>query len=236
VLLVDILEASFERPSTGPSDPGFTLEVQQLAIQPGQAIGLVGPSGSGKSTLIDLLALLRFPSEARRFTICQTDLLALKSNQIQPVSTALRARHIGVVLQTGGLLPSLPLLENVLLAQRLQGVPDLDWAMHLLRLLGIEALTRRLPAQLSVGQRQRAAIARALARRPALVLADEPTSALGSGQAAAALDLLLSTAGQSGAALVVASHDIDLLRSRGLPLRTIQVEGPRAVVDGAQGA
>ncbi|MFZ9406287.1 MAG: ATP-binding cassette domain-containing protein [Burkholderiaceae bacterium] len=233
--LVDILEAGFERPRIGPSDPGFALKVPRLAIEPGEAFGLVGPSGSGKSTLIDLLAMLRFPGTARRFRICETDLLALQPRQAQAVTTALRARHLGVVLQTGGLLPSLPLLENVLLAQRLHGPPDLDWAMHLLHMLGIEALTRRLPAQLSVGQRQRAAIARALAHRPALVLADEPTSALGSGQAAAALDLLLSSAAASGAALVVASHDIDLLRSRGLPLRAIQVSGSLAVLDEAMG-
>jgi putative ABC transport system ATP-binding protein len=229
--LVDILDAAFERPARGAEDTGFVLRIPRLRIDSGQVLALIGPSGSGKSTLIDLLALLRFPGSARLFSVCGADVMALAARRDLETATTVRAQSMGVVLQTGGLLPSLPLIENVLLAQRLLGVPDRDWAMHLLGRLGLDTLLRRLPAQLSVGQRQRAAIVRALAHRPALVLADEPTSALASGQAADALDLLISTTRSCGAALIVASHDTDLLQARGLAVRAIRVQGPLAVLD-----
>jgi putative ABC transport system ATP-binding protein len=200
-------------------------------LHAGECIGLIGSSGSGKSTLLDLLALLRFPDSARLFRIGDVDVTELARRSDQVTATKLRGRRIGVVMQTGGLLPSLPLIENVLLPQRLNGKVALDWARHLLEVLGIDSLLHRLPAQLSVGQRQRAAIARALAHRPELVLADEPTSALGSDQSGQALDLLIETTRMVGAALVVASHDVTLLKSRSIQLRPIAVCGTQAVFD-----
>ena len=156
----------------------------------------------------------------RRFRLAGQDIAALWERRDLDACTALRARHIGVVLQTGGLLPSLPVRENILLGQRLLGRVDVRVGpTSCSRRSASPALARRLPAQISIGQRQRVAIARALAHRPSLLLADEPTASLGVEHAPAALDLLLALARDSGAAVLIVSHDIDLLRAKRVPLR-----------------
>jgi putative ABC transport system ATP-binding protein len=223
-MVLHVENLRFERPA-GRGDAGFAIEVDALALEPGQALGIVGPSGCGKSTLIDLFALLRAPSRVGRFALCGRDAAALWRQRDIDTCTALRAAHVGVVLQTGGLLPSLPVRDNVALPQRLLGRADAAWVDWLLEALGLAGLAQRLPAQLSIGQRQRVAIARALAHRPALVLADEPTASLGVEHAPAALDLLLSLARGSGAALVLVSHDVALLQSRAVPLRRCVAAG-----------
>ena len=215
--LLEVDQLAYSRPPAG-DDRGFAMEVGHLSLRAGQAIGVVGPSGCGKSTLIDLLAMLRRPSRATQFAFMGQDIAQLWTRQGADGCAALRAEHIGVILQTGGLLPSLPLWHNVLLSQRLLGRPDREGAEALLQSLELGAYMHRLPAQLSIGQRQRAAIARALAHRPALVLADEPTAALGVEHAPAALDLLLKLTRERGAALIVVSHDLALLRSRDVAL------------------
>jgi putative ABC transport system ATP-binding protein len=210
-------DLSFERtPARG--DSGFTLEVASLVLSAGESVAVVGPSGCGKSTLIDILALLRRPAAVRSFELLGEDVAARWASGGADGCAALRAERIGVVLQTGGLLPSLTVWENVTLSQQLLDRSDAAWASALLHALGIGMLARRFPAQLSIGQRQRVAVARALAHRPALVLADEPTAALGAEHAGAALDLLLALTRTAGAALVVASHDTALLRAHGVPL------------------
>jgi putative ABC transport system ATP-binding protein len=223
----------FQRNGAAAADAAFAIEVDELRLNPGQVLGIVGPSGCGKSTLIDLLALLRRPTRLQRFELQGQDVAALWLRGAVDACTSLRAVHTGVVLQTGGLLPSLPLRENVLLPQRLLGRVDLAWADALLAALGLDALDRRLPSQLSIGQRQRVAIARALAHRPALVLADEPTASLGIEHAPAALDLLLSLARSSGAAIVIVSHDVELLRAKGVPLRRCAVHGDTVRLEAA---
>jgi putative ABC transport system ATP-binding protein len=223
----------YQRPDTGGAGSGFAIEVDALRLAPGQVVGVVGPSGCGKSTLIDLLALLRQPTRVRRFVLQDADIAALWQRRDVDACTALRAANVGVVLQTGGLLPSLPVRENVLLAQRLLGLDDPAWVDSLLAALDLGALGARLPAQLSIGQRQRVAIARALAHRPPLVLADEPTASLGIDHAPAALDLLLSLARDSGAALLIVSHDIALLRDKQVPLRRCAVHGDTVHLEAA---
>ena len=217
VLHVEALH--YQRPASRGQDSPFAMAVEALRLEPGQVVGVVGPSGCGKSTLVDLLALLRQPTRVDRFELHGTDVAQLWQRGAVDACTDLRARHIGVVLQTGGLLPSLSVFENVMLAQRLLGLPDPEWAHSLLRSLDLAALGARLPAQLSIGQRQRVAIARALAHRPSLVLADEPTASLGLDHAPAALELLLRLARDSDTALLVVSHDVALLRAKGVPLR-----------------
>jgi putative ABC transport system ATP-binding protein len=164
------------------------------------------------------------------------DIAALWDRRDVDACTALRARHVGVVLQTGGLLPSLPVRENVLVGQRLLGRVDEAWADELLAALGLAVLARRLPAQISIGQRQRVAIARALAHRPSLLLADEPTASLGIEHAPAALDLLLSLARDSGTAVLIVSHDIELLRAKRVPLRRCVVHGDGVHLEAARDA
>jgi len=217
----------YQRPgSAAPgAEPRFAFAVESLQLAAGQVLGVVGPSGCGKSTLIDLLALLRQPTQVQRFSLHGHDVAALWQRRDVDACTTLRAAHIGVVLQTGGLLPSLPVHENLLLAQRLLGELDQAWVETLLDALDLKPLAARLPAQLSIGQRQRVAIARALAHRPTLVLADEPTASLGVDHAPAALRLLLGLAHDSGAALLLVSHDIGLLQAHGVVLRHCRVRG-----------
>jgi putative ABC transport system ATP-binding protein len=235
-VVLELAGLRYERAAAanGRDGDAFAIEVDALALAPGQVLGVVGPSGCGKSTLIDLLALLRRPTRVRRFILAGQDIAALWDRRDVDACTALRARHVGVVLQTGGLLPSLPVRENVLLGQRLLGRVDDAWADQLLAALGLAALGRRLPAQISIGQRQRVAIARALALRPSLLLADEPTASLGMDHAPAALDLLLALARDSGAAVLIVSHDIDLLRAKRVPLRRCVVHGDGVHLEAAR--
>jgi putative ABC transport system ATP-binding protein len=195
----------------------FTLRVPSLALRPGQRVALVGPSGAGKSTLLLLLALALQPDAAERFEIAGEDAAALWRGGAEARLARLRARAIGIVPQAGGLIPSLPVGENILLTQALSGRHDTRHARRVAEALGVEALWHRATAGLSAGQRQRVAIARALAHRPALLLADEPTAAVHPALADEILALLLREAEAEGAALVLATHDWDAVARLGLP-------------------
>ncbi|MBS0561816.1 MAG: ABC transporter ATP-binding protein [Proteobacteria bacterium] len=194
-------------------DGGFALRVPRLSIGAGERVVVLGPSGSGKSTLLDLLAFLAAPEPGGRFVLRAGGAahdIAAAWRRGRGVLPRLRARHIGYVLQTGGLLPYLTVRENALLAPRLLGMDASATLAALANTLGIAPLLARFPAQLSVGQRQRVAVARALAHRPALVLADEPTAALDAATAAAVADTLADASEAVGAALVVVTHDAGL--------------------------
>lgn len=222
--LIRVRDMRYRRGGAASSD-GFVLHIEALDLAPGGMVGIVGPSGCGKSTLVDLFALLRRPDSVGQFTLMGRNAAAMWAQGAIDACTALRARYIGIVLQTGGLLPSLSALENVMLSQRLLDRIDRGWTHTLFRALDLVGLENRLPAQLSIGQRQRVAIARAIAHRPALVLADEPTASLGIDHAPAALDLLVALTRDSGAAMLIVSHDVDLLEGRGVPLRRCAMHG-----------
>jgi putative ABC transport system ATP-binding protein len=128
---------------------------------------------------------------------------------------AVRRRHIGYVLQTGGLLPFLNIRENVALVRRLNGLPAADGTVErLLEGLGIADQARKKPHFLSGGQRQRAAIARALAHDPGIILADEPTGAVDRLAGTGIVDLLLEQGRRRGAAVLLVTHDEALVRDR----------------------
>jgi len=200
----------------------FELVVEHLRIEAGAALALVGESGCGKSTLLDLLALALKPDHATSFRFAlsadeQADIAHLwrRGGADAPLSQ-LRGRCCGYVLQTGGLLPFLSVYDNIALAQRIAGCYDRRQIYYLAERLGIARELKRLPAAMSVGQRQRAAIARAIAHRPRVVLADEPTASVNPALADEIFDLLVELVAEYGTTLIVASHDLPRLERWGL--------------------
>jgi putative ABC transport system ATP-binding protein len=206
----------------------FVLEVPGLEIAPAARLALLGPSGSGKSTLLDLLALvLRPDAGAERFVFAAgarpLDVTAAWAGDETPLAEA-RAAHLGYVLQTGGLLPFLTVRANIALSGRLAGREDRARVEELARRLGVAAVLDSPAERISVGQRQRAAIARALAHRPAVVLADEPTASVDPAMAVEVMALLLAETEAAGAALVLATHDHAMVARLGLPVVRFSVE------------
>jgi putative ABC transport system ATP-binding protein len=201
----------------------FRLHVTALDVERGAKIALIGESGSGKSTLLELLAMILEPSSTRAFSFAPSAGVAFDVRDLWRAGDAnalgaLRSRHVGYVLQHGGLLPYLTVRENIELPRRLLAFPSGRAATDLAVRLGIEAQLDKLPAELSVGQRQRVGIARALAHDPEIVLADEPTAALDPANAERIFALLVHLADALGVTLIVATHAQDLARRSGLAL------------------
>ncbi len=176
-----------------------------LAVGAGEALAVVGTSGSGKSTLLYGLAGV-LPARLGTVRLAGQALTTASERQ----RSELRRSHVGLVLQFGELVPELSLLENVALPLRLLGTarrPALAMAKELLDSLGVASVAHRRSGQVSGGQAQRAAIARAVIHRPAVVLADEPTGALDSDTADQVLDVLIDAVLTRGAAMVLVTHD-----------------------------
>ena len=198
----------------------YRLEIPQMEVRAGDRIMLLGDSGSGKSTTLDLLALVLKPDDGGRF-VWRPGGLDLDLNQMWRGGRAddlgrLRLADLGYVLQTGGLLPFLNVRDNILLPAELKKMPAPDRQRRLEELfevLKIGHLAQKYPGQISVGERQRTAIARAVVHEPALILADEPTASLDPPTADRVFDLLLDLSRRS--ALVVATHDRQRARRHG---------------------
>jgi putative ABC transport system ATP-binding protein len=186
----------------------IALHGVDLRVQAGQAVALVGPSGAGKSTLLTLLAgLVR--STSGRIEVQGADVGAMSERDL----LRMRARDLGMVLQTPArnLLPYATARENVAFAQRFSGVSRRERraeAGDLLDSVGLGEQAERVAAVLSGGQQQRLALAVALAGRPAVLLADEPTSQLDRDTGDAVIALMLATRERHGTALVVVTHDL----------------------------
>ncbi|AUX70514.1 ABC transporter ATP-binding protein [Porphyrobacter sp. HT-58-2] len=180
-----------------------------FTLAPGERALLLGPSGSGKSTLLNCLCGLQRPDTGA--VMLGEDVLASPGNMA--AADRLRRRHFGIVFQTLRLVSALTVRANLALAQKLQtGVSDPALIESTLDRLGIANRADARPHALSQGEAQRAAIARALVVRPAVFVADEPTSALDHDNAARVAGLLLDLAEETGASLLVATHD-DRLRA-----------------------
>ncbi|MAY87362.1 MAG: ABC transporter [Pseudooceanicola sp.] len=186
-------------------DRAFRVMVDDLAVAHGQAVALTGASGSGKTLLLEVLGLLRRADPGARHVVDDMDLAAAWAHRGR--LAALRGRMFGFVPQTGGLLPFLDVRANVALPQRVTGREDAARVGALIDRLGLTAVAALRPGALSIGQRQRVAVARALAHRPPVVIADEPTAALDGDTASDVLALLLDTAAQDGCAVILSSHD-----------------------------
>lgn len=185
---------------------GTELRFPDLQLAPGEQAVVCGPSGAGKTTLLAALAGL-LPFDADQVSVQGHDLLALQRAG-SAAFDGFRARSIGWVPQQPLLMGALSVLENLLIAQRLAGIPtDADAARARLDELGLQGLYGRKPAALSRGQQQRVVLARALINRPLILLADEPTANLDDVRAGQVIDLLQQQASRHQANLLVASHD-----------------------------
>ena len=185
-------------------DGRMVLAGVSFTLAPGERALLIGPSGSGKSTLLNCLCGLQRP-DAGTVTFGQ-EVLAAADRPAR--GDMIRRRHFGIVFQSLRLVSALSLRANLALAQKLQtGGSDRALIDRTLDRLGIAHRADARPHQLSQGEAQRAAIARALVVRPAILVADEPTSALDHFNAARVAGLLLDLAAETGASLLVATHD-----------------------------
>ncbi|WP_233350204.1 ABC transporter ATP-binding protein [Kushneria phosphatilytica] len=177
------------------------LDGINLELDHGDSLALMGESGSGKSTLMHLIAGLDdFDSGSLRFNGRELGQLS------ETAQARLRRERIGLIFQQFHLVPSLDVRANLALQARLAGRFDDAWCDHLLERLGLTELTGRYPEQLSGGQQQRLAIGRALAVRPDLLLADEPTGNLDERAAETVLELLMALADEHGCALMMITH------------------------------
>lgn len=178
------------------------LKGVNISIQRGEYISIMGPSGSGKSTLFNMIGGLDKPSEGKVY-IDEVDIAQLDSYEL----AWMRCHKIGYIFQTFNLLQGLSVLENVLLGMAFGAGVDRSRARALLARVGLGDRLNHRPGQLSTGQQQRVAVARALANQPRLVLADEPTGNLDPANAREALALIRDVCREQAAALLLVSHD-----------------------------
>ncbi len=206
---------------------GFSLHVQDFHVARGELVALVGPSGCGKSTALDILSTALEPQlEANSiFSFCPLDMpldiVTLWKKGQQGTLAQLRQKHIGYILQTGGLLPFLNGLENIALCCTQK--QHREYLEQLAEQLDISHLLQKKPAQMSVGERQRFAIARALIHEPQLILADEPVASLDPYNAQMVLELFTSIAREKQISVVMVSHFPDTAKAAGFRLVSTKV-------------
>jgi len=202
------------------------LDGVSFSVAAGERVALVGPSGCGKSTCLNLISGVDRP-DAGRAHVLGLDLAQARERELE----LLRRRRIGIVFQAFHLVPHLTVAENVALPLALDGRADPARVRELLERVGLAARAEHYPGELSGGEEQRTAVARALVHRPALVVADEPTGNLDSRSGAAVLALLEELVRESGATLVVATHDARVAASAD---RVLELADGRLVAERAR--
>lgn len=186
----------------------WALDDVNLTVNKGEIVAVVGASGSGKSTLLHVMGGVDTPNEGN-VIVDGKDITRLTDEEM----SVFRRRKIGFVFQAYHLIPVLTVEENIKMPILLDHrKPDRDYIDHIIEMLGLKDRRKHLPNQLSGGQQQRAAIARALANRPALILADEPTGALDSKNGNGVITLLQDSVKKLDQTLVLITHNIDLAR------------------------
>jgi putative ABC transport system ATP-binding protein len=213
-------------------DGGVTaVDRVSLELPAGQFAAVMGRSGSGKSTLLNLIAGIDRPTEGEIW-LDEQELGRLDDDAL----TRLRRDRLGIVFQFFNLLTTLDVRENVALPLLLEGVGEREAfarADELVQAVGLEARARARPATLSGGEMQRAAIARALVHRPALLLADEPTGNLDSRSAATVLELIDRLSAEAGAAVILVTHSAEAAAHAD---RVLEMNDGRIVESGQQSA
>ncbi|MFI5357915.1 MAG: ABC transporter ATP-binding protein [Opitutales bacterium] len=203
LLAISALQKSFRSPD---GDRKMIVDIAGFSLAPGQQLALRGESGSGKTTFLHLVAGI-LAADAGSILLGGRDMAALGES----ARDRLRAETIGYIFQTFNLLQGYSCLENVMLGMAFGAGSDRAHATAVLARVGLSHRLRHYPRQLSTGQQQRVAVARALANRPQLVLADEPTGNLDHRNARESLALIRETCRENGAALLLVSHDPEVL-------------------------
>ncbi len=179
------------------------LDDVSVDLAEGEFTAIMGPSGSGKSTLLHMLAGLDRPSSGQVF-LGDVELSSLSDKQL----TLLRRDRIGFIFQSFNLLPTMTAAENIVLPMRIAGrKPDEHWVASIVETVGLSGRLGHRPAELSGGQQQRVAAARALASKPEIVFADEPTGALDSSSSTELLGFLRNAVTELGQTVVMVTHD-----------------------------
>jgi putative ABC transport system ATP-binding protein len=179
------------------------LDDVSVELARGEFTAIMGPSGSGKSTLLHMLAGLDRPTSGEVY-LGDTEITSLKDRAL----TLLRRDRIGFIFQSFNLLPTMTAAENIVLPMRIAGrTPDEHWVASIVETVGLTGRLSHRPSQLSGGQQQRVAAARALASRPQIVFADEPTGALDSRSGAELLAFLRKAVSELGQTVVMVTHD-----------------------------
>ncbi len=198
-----------------------------LSIAAGETVGLVGPSGSGKSTLLMVMAGLE-RVDAGKVRVAGVDVTGLNEDRL----ARFRGAHVGIVFQSFHLIPTMTALENVAVPLELAGRADaFARAAQELEAVGLGHRLSHYPAQMSGGEQQRVAVARALAPEPPILVADEPTGNLDEATGQQIMDLLFAAHRARGTTLVLVTHDAGLARRCGrvVRLRSGLIEGAPAV-------
>ncbi len=215
-LQIENLKKSYAAPDGGVVQ---VLNVNRFDLADGEQVALLGGSGTGKTTLLHAIAGIVTADAGRvsfRLDGADTNVTTLS----EAARDVFRGQNIGYIFQTHHLLPGFSALENVLLGLSFSGrKADRAWAKHLLTEVGLADRLDYKPAKLSVGQQQRVAVARALANRPKLVLADEPTGALDPSTAQQVLDLIRKLCTEIGASLILVTHDLSIANQLGRVVR-----------------
>ena len=202
-LLLENIRKSYREPDGG-SLP--VLEIERFELGHGEQVALVGASGGGKTTLLNVISGIT-AADTGRVVIDDTEVTGMP----EPIRDRFRAERIGFVYQTFNLLPAFTALENVLLGMSFsRGRADRDRALKLLESVGLSHRLDHRPGQLSVGEQQRVAVARALANRPSLLLADEPTANVDLANQQTILDLVRSACTTGNVSLLLVTHSQDV--------------------------
>lgn len=225
---MSILETAGLRKTYGQGESLVNaLDGVNLKIEQGEFVSIVGTSGSGKSTLLHMLGGLDYPTEGKIY-IDGKDISSLKEDEL----AIFRRRKIGFVFQSYNLVPVLNVYENIVFPIQLDGNKiDQDYISRIINTLGLDAKVNNLPSQLSGGQQQRAAIARALAAKPAMILADEPTGNLDSRTSMDVLGLLKVTARKFEQTIVMITHNEEIAQ---MADRIVRIEDGKIRVGGEE--
>ncbi|MEE8473897.1 MAG: ABC transporter ATP-binding protein [Myxococcota bacterium] len=226
MLIIDAVDVTKVYETRGISTRA--LDGVQLAVETGEFSAIAGPSGSGKTTLLNLLGALDVPTSGK---------IRLDGDELSELSPAalseLRLRKLGFVFQAYNLIPVLSARENVEFVMELQGTDArvrADRASEVLDRVGLAGLENKRPLEMSGGQQQRVAVARAIASRPKLVLADEPTANLDSDTARRLIDLMSSLNRDDGITFLFSTHDPLVMEAarRVVRLRDGRISGDEA--------